>query len=1151
VKVSQDKVIKKLQSLDSSIEVLGHSRLVGNFIRVKATPEAIAKIKLDANVKSVVADTSIKSVKDTKNNAAINVAKRDSAPQSEITPPMLSDDVTAGEGVKVAIIGSGVDYTHKSLGGTGTLDDYMAALENGANEFEGFPTDVVVEGFDFSSDAGWGLDPNPIDQAMEYTHWDESWSYDNGHGTRMASTVRNLAPGVTLAAYKTSNVSANSYSGEPQASVESGDKFVMALERAIDPNQDGSFDDRADIIIVDAIGGNAFYVADDSSISGAQVDLLAIEMASGAGSLVVVNAGEGAVWYDNKFNMTFRGAAPSALTVSALTSDADGNMKVRADSPHGPVRGSDHYSKPDLVSYAENVNVATVGTGEDSHTYTRNLNAAARIAAAAAIVKSKRPELSMQQVKAVLMNTANSNVMDYDGKEADLTLVGSGVEHMAAALTTPIVVSEHITNQPNMSFGFVEMSGKQSFTKQLQVKNTSEAAVTYDLAHNMMAKDSNDALTWNYPTSVTVAAGKTLLVDVTLNVDFGKVANWPINTASEMTADNWAKIELNGRLTLSADEKPDVNVGWMVKPRSATEITRHFDTYTEVYGHEWVDAYREFGSGLSQNFTNNSAQEKTFAVYPVMLKGKIEDGKEKSAGHMIEAVGGGVFDAPSCSSGKKLSLAVRYHAPSDAGIANHFDKGGAAQMWFNTYDEQVVIDYGWDKSLDSDPANAWLDEASQVPMSGFIEVDENGEPHAWFIDMNKTYDWSNPRGRYTKSSLPAKINAHGQNVVAEYCMEDLYHGEFDSLEKFDQNTGWVFATDRDAKNDLGEAMAVFNPFEYGSVFVEEYFDEWSQTLYVYETKQGTKAAFTQAELAEGEVETFSEQVTLAPGESAKLMAARGCDAFFGIGGGAPCNNQGLMLMSLDDNWGMWTPTGVGEYSFIPSVKENQTFNVAEGVETGSVVGTVALDHQGFFANADFEDDYNPIKVILAGGVTDDAFALDSTGVITVNNAAALDYESGITEYAFEAYTREGNTHTGLAKVTINLTDVNDVAPVFSDTVADITIDQSGSIDINVAQLVSDVEGDVITYTATGLPEGVSIDSVSGVISGTASVAGSYTVEVTADDSMNQTTTSFMIAVNAPIVVEEPKSKSSSGSFGAMLFSILGLGGLLRRRSIKK
>lgn len=1140
IEAKQKTVLASITALDGNIKVLPGAKIFGNFVRVKADASYINKIKSIAGVKTVFAEAT----------TAVTPANAMNKPvtrsvSSATKAPALVDDMTAGEGVKVAIIGSGVDYTHVGLGGSGEAEAYGQAMENALNAFDGFPTDVVVEGMDLSSDAGWGLDPNPIDQNIYFTRDYDGATHNTGHGTRLASVVHALAPGAKIAAYKTSNVS-DPYGNGYSLSGETSSTFMLALEYALDPNQDGSFDDRADIILVDAFGGSAFYAPSDNGISGAVAEAHAIEMASGLGALVVVNAGTGGEWFDNRFNMTWRGAAPSALTVGGMSADADGNMMVTEITPHGPVRGANGYSKPDMVSYAENIDVAVVGGGTQTDVESTTVMAAARTAAAAAILKSKRPELSMVEVKALLMNTADNNVMNLASEQGDLTLIGNGVENIEAANNSSVVAWEKNSYQPNLSFGFEEGVGVQRFVKEVQLKNLSQDTVTYNVAINSMGKAGDAALVWDIPTSVSVPAGQTVIFPVVLEIDFTKLDNWPIKMASDLTSENWSKIELSGQLQLTAEEKPAVNMSWLIKPRAGTSITRDFGSFTEEFGSEFSNKFSAEGGAYIQEFTNNSPTETTFAVFPAMHHQKqLPEGKEKTQGNMPNAVGGGIYEEAMCSTGKKLVVAGRFFKPNDAGMANHFDKGGAALIWWNVFQEQFVLDNEFDKAVNGEP-NAW-DEANQMVMSGFIEPDENGSPESWFIDYNQEYDWTQPRKRYTKSKLPTYMTGHGKNFVSQYCLEDLYHGEaMDSVEEFDQNHGWLFATDRDAIANLGEPMIQFNPVKYGKVQKESYFDWFTGEIREVESKSGGLPLFSRL-VEEGETKEYSPMLTLAAGETAELAMANSCDFSFNIGGGGGCDNHGMMLLSLEDNWGMISPFGQGNYSLVAHPLDGQSHSVDEDAEMGAVVATVELDSETFFAGADFDSDWSPYTLSLVNAIPGEPFTLSASGEITVNNSEALDYDAGHMSYNLEVIGRQGNSYTAVANVHINITNVNDIAPALVGEIPAVSMEETGTIEVDASMYFSELEGDALTYTATGLPDGMSIDSVSGMISGSAAsgAAGEYTVMVTADDSVNKTAASFVVTLNAP-VVKEPVSVDNGGSLGVGLLSLFALLGLRRK-----
>ena len=118
-----------------------------------------------------------------------------------------SGQPATGEGMRVAVIDTGIDYNHPDLGG-------------------GFgPGYKVVDGYDFVNE-----DADPMD--------------DSGHGTHVAGivaasgTLRGVAPGASLYAYKALDASGHGCSCD----------VIASIERATDPDGDPVTDDAVDVI---------------------------------------------------------------------------------------------------------------------------------------------------------------------------------------------------------------------------------------------------------------------------------------------------------------------------------------------------------------------------------------------------------------------------------------------------------------------------------------------------------------------------------------------------------------------------------------------------------------------------------------------------------------------------------------------------------------------------------------------------------------------------------------------------------------------------------------------------------------------------------------------------------------------------------------
>jgi subtilisin family serine protease len=200
-----------------------------------------------------------------------------------------------GSGVKVAVLDSGIDYTHAAFGGGGTLADYEAAYGTSPGDSRNtsrdglFPTAKVVEGYDFVGESWPNTDLAPDDDPIDY----------EGHGSHVADIIGGaggVAPGVDLYAVKVCSAVSTSCSGVA---------LIQGMEYAADPNGDGDTSDRVDVINMSL--GSTYGQAFDDDLA------LAVNNASAIGILTVASAGNSS---DKPYVTGTPAAAITALSVA-------------------------------------------------------------------------------------------------------------------------------------------------------------------------------------------------------------------------------------------------------------------------------------------------------------------------------------------------------------------------------------------------------------------------------------------------------------------------------------------------------------------------------------------------------------------------------------------------------------------------------------------------------------------------------------------------------------------------------------------------------------------------------------------------------------------------------------------------------------------
>ncbi len=230
-----------------------------------------------------------------------------------------------GRGVNVAVIDTGVDYTHAKLGGPGTLAAYAAAYcgdpaatpdpadpgctaHSRADTSGAFPNAKVRGGFDWVGerwpDGPLGSDPNPIDRQGHGTHVADIAA---GLESRPGAGDAGVAPEASLWAYKACSATAGVCNGLSlllaiDDAMDLDDSDYGACRVGVDP--DCRNYDPADIINL-SIGAPYGQPEDDIS--------LFVNIAGYYGSLVVAAAGNSG---DIPYSVAAPSTADAALSVA-------------------------------------------------------------------------------------------------------------------------------------------------------------------------------------------------------------------------------------------------------------------------------------------------------------------------------------------------------------------------------------------------------------------------------------------------------------------------------------------------------------------------------------------------------------------------------------------------------------------------------------------------------------------------------------------------------------------------------------------------------------------------------------------------------------------------------------------------------------------
>jgi subtilisin family serine protease len=195
--------------------------------------------------------------------------------------------------------------------------------------------------------------------------------------------------------------------------------------------------------------------------------------------------------------------------------------------------------KPDISAPGQGIFSVGALSGNQGANMSGTSMAAPHVAGAMALLRQQHPTWTVEELKALVMNTAVNNLRaDLPASAALLApaRVGAGRIDLPRAIASEVgAYNDSAPGLVSVSFGNVEALGTTTLTRKIRIFNKGNGPATYNLAYVPITSIPGVSYSLS-TTSVTVGAGQTTTVEVTLTADPSKMKHVQDPTVAETQA---------------------------------------------------------------------------------------------------------------------------------------------------------------------------------------------------------------------------------------------------------------------------------------------------------------------------------------------------------------------------------------------------------------------------------------------------------------------------------------------------------------------------------------------------------------------------------------------------------------------------------------